>query len=57
MNRKVKVGVVGVGSLGQHHARIYSQLDGAELAGIFDVDQARAKEIASTHGTRAFASL
>ena len=26
MSRRVKIGVVGVGSLGQHHARIYAQL-------------------------------
>jgi predicted dehydrogenase len=57
MNRKVKVGVVGVGSLGQHHARIYSQLEGAELVGLYDVSAGRAQEIAAKHGTRAFASL
>ncbi len=36
---KVKVAVLGTGSLGQHHARIYSELQAAgqvELAGIFD---------------------
>jgi len=31
---KIKCGVVGVGSLGQHHARIYASLPGAGLAGI-----------------------
>lgn len=57
MSRRVKVGVVGVGSLGQHHARIYSQLEGAELVGLYDVSPDRAQEIAAKHGTRAFASL
>jgi predicted dehydrogenase len=57
MTRKVKVGVVGVGSLGQHHARIYAELEGAELAGIYDVSPERAKEIAEKHNTRAFGSL
>jgi predicted dehydrogenase len=49
--------VVGVGSLGQHHARIYSGLPGAELAGIFDTSKARAEEIAAKVGCRCFASL
>ena len=31
---KICCGVAGVGSLGQHHARIYATLPGAELAGI-----------------------
>ncbi len=30
----IKVGVIGVGSIGQHHARIFSGLDGVELVGI-----------------------
>jgi predicted dehydrogenase len=49
--------VVGVGSLGQHHARIYSSLPGAELSGVFDSSKARAEEIAAKVGCRRFASL
>jgi len=52
----VRVGVVGVGHLGQHHARIYAELPGVELVGIHDTDPARAAEIAGRHGTRAFGS-
>jgi predicted dehydrogenase len=33
---KIRCGVAGVGSLGQHHARIYAALPGAELAGIYE---------------------
>lgn len=55
--RKIKVGVVGTGALGQHHARIYGELPEAELAGVYDVDHARAKEIAEKNGARAFESL
>jgi predicted dehydrogenase len=53
---KVKCGVVGVGSLGQHHARIYAALPGAELTGIYDNDAKRAAEIAGKHGCRVFDS-
>jgi predicted dehydrogenase len=51
----LRVGVVGVGYLGQHHARIYAGLDDVELVGVADVDRKRAEEIASLNGCRAFA--
>jgi predicted dehydrogenase len=46
----VRVGVIGVGYLGQHHARIYSEIEGAELSGIVDVDQGRANSFAEKYG-------
>jgi predicted dehydrogenase len=45
-----RVAVVGVGALGQHHARVYASLPSAELAGVYDVDPARAREVAERHG-------
>lgn len=54
---KLKVGVVGVGSLGQWHARVYSELPSAELVGVFDVDERRANEVAARYKTRAFARM
>jgi len=54
---RLKVGVCGVGSLGQHHTRIYSEMNSVELAGIYDVDRKRACEIAAKHGTRPFGSI
>jgi len=54
---KIKCGVVGVGSLGQHHARIYASLPGAELAGIFETSDARAAEICGKFNCRRFATL
>ena len=53
----VRVGVIGVGALGQHHARVYAQLPGARLAGVHDASPARAEEVAGRHGTRAFAEV
>jgi predicted dehydrogenase len=55
--RSVRCGVVGVGSLGQHHARLYAELPDAELAGVFDIDRKRAAEIARKYGGVAFANL
>jgi predicted dehydrogenase len=51
---EVRVGVIGVGSLGQHHARIYSEIEGASLVGVADVDKDRANAVASKLGCRAF---
>lgn len=42
----LKVAVVGAGYLGQHHARVYSELQGVELVGIVDIDAVRAEEVA-----------
>jgi len=53
----VRVAVVGVGALGQHHARVCAALPGAALAGIYDVDAARGAEVAGRHGATTFAHL
>lgn len=45
------VGVIGVGSLGFHHARLLAQLAGVELVGVHDVDAARGRQVADELGT------
>jgi len=54
---KVKAGVAGVGAIGQNHARIYAELEGADLVAVYDADPARAKEIAGKFGAQAVDSL
>ncbi|HEY0943993.1 MAG TPA: Gfo/Idh/MocA family oxidoreductase [Opitutaceae bacterium] len=54
---KIKCGVAGVGSLGQHHARIYAALPNVEFAGIFEANDARAAEICAKYHCRRFATL
>ena len=54
---KIKCGVAGVGSLGQHHARIYATLPAVELTGIFEVSDARAAEICAKYHCRRFATI
>ena len=54
---KIRTGVIGVGSLGQWHARIYSEMPDVELVGVFDSSKKRAKEIADRYNTRAFTSM
>jgi len=49
----VRVAVIGVGSLGQHHARILAALPEARLLAVVDRDAGRASEIAARHGVTA----
>lgn len=46
----VRVGVVGVGHLGQHHARVYAGLPGVALAAVADVDAERRAAVADRFG-------
>ena len=57
MSGKVKIGVVGVGHLGQTHARLLRQVADAELAGIYDIDAPKSQSLAAEWGGNAFASL
>ncbi|HXV76143.1 MAG TPA: Gfo/Idh/MocA family oxidoreductase, partial [Candidatus Polarisedimenticolaceae bacterium] len=50
----IDVGVVGVGHLGRHHARIYAELPGTRLVGVVDRDRERAEAIAERHRCRVF---
>jgi predicted dehydrogenase len=50
----LRVGVVGAGYLGQHHARIYSELQDVELAAVVDTDETRARDVAGKYASRAF---
>ncbi len=49
--------MVGAGGLGVHHVRILRDLAGDRFAGFVDENPARAREVAATHGVRAFSSL
>jgi predicted dehydrogenase len=60
MAAPLKVAVLGTGSLGKEHARIYAELAAAglvEFAGVYDVVAERARQVAAACRTRALASL
>lgn len=44
----IKVGVIGVGTMGKHHARVYAGLSDVELVGVADVNEDVVHEIADT---------
>lgn len=54
---KVRAGVVGVGAIGHNHARVYSILENAKLAAIYDTNLERAEEFAAQYGAEAVDSL
>jgi predicted dehydrogenase len=51
---RLRAGVIGVGHLGQHHARLYASLPGSQLIGVVDQSVERAQTVADRHGVRAF---
>lgn len=52
MPARTRVGVVGVGSLGYHHARILSELPEAELVGVHDARPERMTQVAEALGVQ-----
>lgn len=45
----IAVGVIGVGAMGQHHARVFHDLPGVELVGVCDVDSDAAQRVAEQY--------
>lgn len=54
MDKKIKLGLVGTGHMGQYHVNVAVGLDQYEVAGIYDADRKRAIEIAERFGTQAY---
>jgi predicted dehydrogenase len=57
MSEKTRIGVVGVGHLGNHHTRILSQSREANLVGVNDTDAEKSRRVAKEYGTKSFESL
>jgi predicted dehydrogenase len=57
IKKNLRVGVIGVGTMGQHHVRIISQTPDVILAGFHDPDPLRAQEICDRHGCECFATI
>lgn len=53
----LRMAVVGVGHLGRHHARVLANLPDVTLAGVVDIDAARAAEVAQANGTAVIRSV
>ena len=53
----LRVAVIGVGHLGQHHARLLASIEGVELVGICDTNPSRAAEITAKFGGESFGDV
>jgi predicted dehydrogenase len=51
------VGVIGVGTMGKNHVRVYSELKSVDSVGVFDLNTAGAKEIGEKHGATVYSSV
>jgi predicted dehydrogenase len=56
-SKKIRVAVVGTGEFGRNHARVYRELEGVELVGVFDESAERAGAVAQEFQTITFHSL
>ncbi|KCZ72200.1 putative dehydrogenase [Candidatus Methanoperedens nitroreducens] len=50
----MRVGVIGAGAMGQHHVRIYNEMENVELVGISDVSEKRVKELSRQYGIEGY---
>ena len=50
-------GVIGVGSMGRNHARVYSELKTVDNLFVYDTDREAARDVARLHGATACDSL
>lgn len=57
MDKKIRLGVIGTGHMGQYHVNVAKMLSDAELVGIYDASVERASLIAEKHKTKAFATV
>ncbi len=48
----LKIGIVGIGNMGSHHARICSGMNAVELTAVCDIDSARGEKAAADYGCR-----
>ncbi|HYM20724.1 MAG TPA: Gfo/Idh/MocA family oxidoreductase [Candidatus Kapabacteria bacterium] len=53
----MKAGVIGVGHLGKIHAKLWSELGGAELFGIYDANAVEAERVAAENRTKSAADV
>ncbi|MEI7906488.1 MAG: Gfo/Idh/MocA family oxidoreductase [Bacteroidota bacterium] len=56
-NKKINIGVIGVGHLGSLHSKMYDEIEAAQFVGVFDVNEEKRNEVAAKYKVRAFASI
>jgi len=54
MKKRYRAAVIGVGSMGRNHARVYAEMDNVQLVAVADTDQITAERVAGIYGTKAY---
>ena len=54
MSKPIRIGVVGIGHLGNYHLQKYQKLENVHIAGVADVDRSRSDKAAAAFGCAAF---
>ena len=54
IKKKIKVGVVGIGHLGNYHLQKYQKLENCEIAAVSDIVMDRAQKAAEIYQCAAF---
>jgi len=57
MKKRLRTAVIGVGKMGANHARVYTDMDGCDLVGVYDADRGRARSLADQLKCTAFQTL
>lgn len=55
--KTLKIGVLGVGRMGQRHCRVCANLRRAHLAGVYDANAAQGRQVAQQYDTTAYANV
>ncbi|MFN2284718.1 MAG: Gfo/Idh/MocA family protein, partial [Anaerolineae bacterium] len=54
MSEPLKAAVIGVGAMGQHHARVYTEIAQTKLIGVADANPQTGQQIAAKYGVQAY---
>lgn len=54
MTKLLRAAVIGAGSMGRNHARVYAEMDDAELVAVADLDQNSLDKVAQRHRVRTY---
>ena len=57
MIKDLNVGVIGVGNMGKHHARVYSEIEGVDLVAVVDADKNNGRRIARKFNCRYYDNI
>ena len=56
-DKKVSVGIVGVGHLGEHHVKHFAEMENVQCVGFYDIDPVRAVLIGEKYKVKSYDSL